>query len=158
MKKIILALSSVFSVLMSGHVLAAKSDYDRDSRTISVVFEQPVEQVKVFLSGYNLLGQCSRDMAVMKFVPSKTYNRSNAVNGQLGMGVSGEAANANISLGGSRTNSVSYSEPQKYEFNYNGLMRELHYTIVYRRDGKEYEVDGGWSGKDFPCNYQVPLN
>lgn len=158
MKKIILALSGVFGVFMAGHALAENHSYDKGSRTISVVFDAPVQQAKVFLSGYNLAGKCARDMSVMKLVPSKTHNHSNTVGAQAGVGASAKALSGNIGVSGSSTHGVQYSEPQKYEFNYNGLLRKLHYTIVYRRDGKDYEVKGGWSGHDFPCNYQVPLN
>lgn len=142
-------------IIFSSTAFAATDFYDSRSRTISVSFEQPVQSVSVHITGKER-GKCIPAKAkvhVMNFIPAQTVKKDKKLS--VGLGLKSKKANAEAEIAASLAESATSETPAVYSFNYTGLIRELHYNIVYTRGGVQYAL--GWRpDSDGGCTYSIP--
>lgn len=149
MKKIALMLA-IATTLLSNTATAAWDWYTRNgaTRTIYVAFEQPVESVSVHIAGVDF-GKCTAPHSrvnTMQFVPATSVENSAELKGEIG--TKGLSATASIA---SRATSQT---PALYKFSFSSLMSNVHYNIVYVRNGQEHSL--GWRpNSNGGCTYNV---
>lgn len=153
MKKFLLIASVALYAAFSNTAYAATDFYDARSRTISVKFEQPVESVSVHIIG-KAHGKClpaKSAVYVMNFVPAQSVKSDRKLS--VGLGLKSKKASGEIAA--SSADSATSETPAVFSYNYTGLIRELHYNIVYTRGGTQYAL--GWRpDSDGGCTYEIP--
>jgi hypothetical protein len=152
MKKF-LTISIALSSFAITNLYSASDFYDQSSRKISVKFEEPVDSVAVHIVGTNGKN-CVKPKSIVKtmnFIPASSVQKDTTLSGGLGLKKNG--ASATISATSSKT--ASYQTPAVYSYNYTGLISNLHYNIVYTKNGKQTAL--GWRPDNGGgCTYPLP--
>lgn len=151
------ALSSIVVMLLgtvANTSFSAEVWYDINligTRTISVAFEQPVQEAYVHITGMRD-GRCippnSNVRVMRKEQASETTNNYN---------VSANASRGGVGVQGSVGGSTSYRTPQVYKYSFTDhSLSQVHYNVIYVRNGQPYSVKG-WSPSHNHCTYHVPV-
>jgi hypothetical protein len=120
----------------------AASDFISGNRTVSVWFDQPVENVSVHITGTRPGTGCIKPKSmvyVMNFLPASEVVKNNEIAGKIAAAY-GKVINGEISA--KTQSSASSKTPAVYSYNFTGLVTNLHYNVVYTRGGKQFAL--GW--------------
>ncbi len=149
MKKLILGLSCL---VLATSAFSAQQWYSSSwgDRTINVTFEQPVQAVSVYLAGTRN-GRCipaNSQVYSMNFVSNSTVQRNDKLSGELD--ARGIKASASSQWSATRQNPAVFTKTYS-----DWGVRNLHYNIVYTRNGKRYQL--GWQPDNGGgCTYRPP--